>query len=83
MMCAVSTQEAANTTIFAKTSTSLRALRSTYATPVAFPVSSTSTLRTSASVTSVSFLVFSASGIVNHVGEKNEPTSHPILQFPQ
>ena len=37
----------------------------------------------SAFVNSVRFLVASASGIVNHVGEKNDPTSQPRLQFPQ
>src|SRR5206468_12810750 len=83
MMCAVSTHEAANTTTLAYTSTSLQVIRSTYATPLAVPFSSTSTERTSAFVSSVRFFVASASGMVNQVGEKNDPTSQPRLQFPQ
>jgi len=37
----------------------------------------------SASVSNVRFLVRSASGMVNQVGEKNDPASQPRVQLPQ
>src|SRR2546430_13876007 len=80
---AVSRALAARTTTLARTRASAPVVLSTYATPVARPLESTSTSRAIAFVTRVSLPVASAGAIRTLVAGKVALTRQPRLHWPQ